>query len=145
MDDYRKDTLCTKEQYEIQYKDSIHNNDAFWEKQAERIQWDKKWSKVSDCSFDGDISIKWFQDAKLNVAVNCIDRHLATKADQVAFFWEPDSPEEESASITYRELHEQVCRLANALESQGVKKGDRVTLYLPVSYTHLTLPTTDRV
>ena len=132
MDDYRKDTLCTKEQYEIQYKDSIHNNDAFWEKQAERIQWDKKWSKVSDCSFDGDISIKWFQDAKLNVAVNCIDRHLATKADQVAFFWEPDSPEEESASITYRELHEQVCRLANALESQGVKKGDRVTLYLPM-------------
>ncbi|MEC9283145.1 MAG: acetate--CoA ligase [Bdellovibrionota bacterium] len=132
MDEYRSETLCTKDQYEKQYKDSIENNDAFWEKQAERISWDQKWSKVSDCSYEGDISIKWFQDAKLNVAVNCIDRHLEKRADQIAFYWEPDSPDEEAAKITYKELHEQVCRLSNVLENQGVKKGDRVTLYLPM-------------
>lgn len=121
------------EQYKEMYDRSIKDPEGFWGEQAEKyLTWFKPWNKVSDWSFDQDnLGIKWFDGAKINVSYNCIDRHLETRADQVAIIWEGDSPDEER-KITYRELHEEVSKLANALKSQGVGKGDRVCLYLPM-------------
>lgn len=121
------------EQYKEMYDRSIKDPEGFWGEQAEKyLTWFKPWNKVSDWSFDQDnLGIKWFEGAKINVSYNCIDRHLETRADQVAIIWEGDSPDEER-KITYRELHEEVSKLANVLKSQGVGKGDRVCLYLPM-------------
>ncbi len=113
------------------YKESIEKPDEFWAKQAERLNWTKKWLRVKNTSFKGDVSIKWFEGGELNVAYNCIDRHLKERGDKVAIIWEGDDPKD-SRKITYRELHAEVCKLANALVSLGVKKGDRVTVYLPM-------------
>ncbi len=106
--------------------------DRFWREQAEsRISWFKKPGKTKNVSYHGDVSIKWFEDGTLNASVSCLDRHLETRGDQVAIIWEGDEPGTD-AKITYRELHEQVCKLGNVLKSIGVKKGDRVTIYLPM-------------
>lgn len=107
-------------------------NEKFWSAQAERITWMKKWSKVKEVSFKKPVSIKWFLDAQLNISVNCLDRHLKDKADKVAIIWEADRPETPSRKITYKELHTQVNRWANLLKQNGVKKGDVVTIYMPM-------------
>jgi len=121
----------TLEQYRADYCQSVEDPDGFWHGHAQRIDWIKSFTKVKNTSFTGDVSIKWFEDGTLNVAANCIDRHLATRGDQVAIIWEPDTPGP-ARQITYRELHDQVSRLANVLKSRGVRKGDRVTIYLPM-------------
>ncbi|MCM2560896.1 acetate--CoA ligase [Lutimaribacter sp. EGI FJ00015] len=119
--------------YAEMYKTSIDNPEAFWAEHGKRIDWIKPFSKVKDVNFNfGEVSIKWFEDGTLNVAANCIDRHLETRADQTAIIWEPDDPNDDALHITYRELHEQVGRMANVLKSLGVGKGDRVVIYLPM-------------
>jgi acetyl-CoA synthetase len=120
------------ERYQDMYRRSIDDPDGFWAEQAKRIDWMKPFSRVKNTSFAyPDISIKWFEDGTLNVAANCTDRHLKDRADQVAIIWEGDDPAE-SKSITYRELAAHVGRLANVLKKRGVRKGDRVTIYLPM-------------
>ncbi|GLT01402.1 acetyl-coenzyme A synthetase [Sphingobium jiangsuense] len=118
--------------YEALYAEAANDPDSFWRREARRLDWIKPFTKVKNTSFnEADFGIKWFEDGELNVAANCIDRHLAERADEVAIIWEPDSPGAERR-ITYRELHEEVSRLANALKANGVGKGDRVTIYLPM-------------
>jgi acetyl-CoA synthetase len=120
------------EKYQEMYVRSIEDSDNFWAEQAEEfITWFKKWDKVEDWSYDDNVSIQWFLGGKLNVSYNCLDRHLETRGDQVAIIWEGDDPEEDR-QITYRELHGEVCRFANALKSRGVNRGDRVCLYMPM-------------
>ncbi|MDE0590046.1 acetate--CoA ligase [Halocynthiibacter sp. C4] len=122
-----------KATYEKMYADSIADPDAFWAEHGKRIDWIKPFTKVSNCDYTfGDVSINWFEDGTLNVAANCIDRHLETRGDQTAIIWEPDSPDTPAQHITYKELHENVCRFANVLKFQGVGRGDRVVLYLPM-------------
>ncbi|HUH84252.1 MAG TPA: acetate--CoA ligase [Stellaceae bacterium] len=113
------------------YEQSLADPEGFWREQAKRLHWMKPFTKVKDTRFTGDVSIRWFEDGVLNVAENCIDRHLATRADQTAILWEGDSPHEQR-HVSYAELHDSVCRLANVLKAKGVKKGDRVTIYLPM-------------
>ena len=123
----------TAEQYESMYRQSIEDPEGFWSEQAENyVSWFKPWNSVSDWSFDGDdLHIKWFEGAELNVSYNCLDRHLETRGDQVAIIWEADDPGEDR-KITYAELHEEVCKFANVLKSRGVKRGDRVSIYMPM-------------
>ncbi|WP_181418559.1 acetate--CoA ligase [Pseudoroseicyclus aestuarii] len=122
-----------KATYEAMYRASTQDPAAFWAKEGKRIDWIEPFTKVKDASFDlGNVSIKWFEDGVLNVCANCVDRHLATRADQTAIIWEPDDPEGETQHISYAELHEKVCRFANVLLSQGVMRGDRVVIYLPM-------------
>jgi acetyl-CoA synthetase len=130
------DTLARKAwvdaaKYQQMYERSIKDPEGFWAEHGKRIDWIKPYSKVKDVSFTGNVHIRWFHDGTLNASANCIDRHLAKRANQTAIIWEGDGPGE-SRHITYRELHEQVCRLANVLKNHGVKKGDRVTIYLPM-------------
>jgi acetyl-CoA synthetase len=113
------------------YADSIKNPDRFWAEHGKRVDWIRPFSKVKNASFTGNVSIKWFEDGTLNVAANCIDRHLKLRADQTAILWEGDDPKE-SRHVSYSELHESVSRLGNVLKSVGVKKGDRVTIYMPM-------------
>ena len=121
----------TKDQYDAWYKESIESPDTFWDARAkEFLDWYQPWSKVSEWDF-AEASAKWFVDGKLNVTHNCIDRHLEKRADQVAIIWEGDDPNDD-ANITYRELHDKVCRFANALKQRGVSKGDRVCIYMPM-------------
>jgi len=119
------------EAYARLYEQSVQDPEAFWGEQGKRLDWIKPYSKVKDVDFTGDVHIRWFYDGTLNVSANCIDRHLATRGDQTAILFEGDDPGV-SKAITYKELHEQVCRLANVLKKNGVKKGDRVTIYLPM-------------
>ncbi|PID49975.1 MAG: acetate--CoA ligase [Proteobacteria bacterium] len=120
------------EQYSAMYEQSIIDPEGFWAEQAENyLSWRKKWDNVLDWSFADDVYIKWFEGGQLNVAENCLDRHLETRSDQVAIIWEGDNPDEDR-KITYKELHEEVCKFANVLKSRGVKKGDRVSIYLPM-------------
>jgi acetyl-CoA synthetase len=124
--------LMTTSQYKAAYAASLADPDAYWRQQAGRLDWLKPFTRVSDVSFDPDnLHIKWFDDGALNVAANCIDRHLAARADQTAIIWEGDDPAQ-SKHISYRQLHEEVCRFANVLKARGVKKGDRVTIYMPM-------------
>ncbi len=117
--------------YQRMYKQSLEQPDQFWAEQAERfLTWDKRWSKVHESDL-GKGQAAWFIDGKLNVSVNCIDRHLATRADETAIIWEGDDPSEDQR-ISYNQLHEKVSRLANVLKARGVKKGDRVCLYMPM-------------
>jgi len=113
------------------YQQSIDDPEAFWREEAKRLHWIKQPAKIKDVSYDGDVRIRWFHDGTLNAAYNCLDRHLSTRADQTAILWEGDSPSEHR-HVSYGELHENVCRLANVLKAQGVAKGDRVTIYLPM-------------
>ncbi|MBL6605711.1 MAG: acetate--CoA ligase [Alphaproteobacteria bacterium] len=121
-----------KQGYEASYARSLADNDAFWAEHAKRIDWIKPFSKISDVSYEKpDVHIKWFEDGTLNASANCLDRHLASRGDQTAIIWEGDDPDT-AKHITYKELHEQVCRFANALKDRGIKKGDRVTIYMPM-------------
>ena len=106
--------------------------EGFWGEEGKRIHWFKPYTRVKNTNFGpGEVSIRWFEDGTTNVAYNCIDRHLATRGDQVAIIWEGDDPAE-SKKITYRELHDEVCRMANVMRNRGVGKGDRVTIYMPM-------------
>ena len=118
--------------YQEMYQSSISDPEGFWGEQGKRIDWIKPYTKVKDTSFDaGDLHVKWYYDGVLNASANCLDRHLEKRGDQVAIIWEGDDPADDD-KITYRDLHERVCRFANGLKSLGVKKGDRVTIYLPM-------------
>ncbi len=118
--------------YKAMYEHSIKDPDGFWGEHGKRVDWIKPFSKVKNTSYDQkNVSIKWFEDGVLNVSANCVDRHLAKRANQTAIIWEGDNPSE-SKRITYQELHDEVCRFANVLKAHGVKKGDRVTIYLPM-------------
>lgn len=117
--------------YQEVYKESTSNPEAFWSSVAENFQWRKKWDKVLEWDFTKP-EVKWFIGGKLNITENCIDRHLATHANQTAIIWEPNSPDGDAKHITYQELYNNVCRVANMLKAQGVKKGDRVCIYLPM-------------
>ncbi|MBC7131689.1 MAG: acetate--CoA ligase [Roseovarius sp.] len=121
------------EAYARMYAESIRDPEAFWGEHGKRIDWIKPYTRVKNTSFDYDnVSIKWFEDGTLNVSANCIDRHLATRGDQTAIIWEPDEPTDEALHITYRELHKQVCKMANVLKALGIGRGDRVVIYLPM-------------
>ncbi|MGD8912551.1 MAG: acetate--CoA ligase [Candidatus Thiodiazotropha sp.] len=131
--DFAAQANINDDQYQAMYRQSISDPVGFWGEQADNyVTWFKKWDKVVDWSFDkDDLHIEWFKGATLNVSYNCLDRHLESRGDQVAIIWEGDNPDEDR-KITYRELHEEVCKFANALKSRGVKKGDRVSLYMPM-------------
>jgi acetyl-CoA synthetase len=121
-----------KATYEAMYAASIADPDAFWDAQGKRLDWMTPYTKVKDTTFEhSGVSIKWYEDGVLNVSANCIDRHLATRGTQTAIIWEGDNPED-SAHITYAQLHLEVCKLANVYKSLGVRKGDRVVLYMPM-------------
>ena len=125
-------TYVTKAQYDEMYARSVNDPDGFWAEQAKRIDWIKPPTKIKNTSFAyPDVSIKWYEDGVLNIAANCLDRHLATRGDQVAIIWEGDTPGTDE-HVTYRQLHERVCRFANVLKANGVTKGDRVTIYMPM-------------
>jgi len=113
------------------YERSIKDPEGFWREEGKRLHWVKPYTKVKNTNFTGDVSIRWYEDGTLNASYNCIDRHLATRPDQTAILWEGDSPNEQK-HVSFSELHENVCRLANVLKSRGVKKGDRVTIYMPM-------------
>ncbi len=117
--------------YARMYEESMRDPEKFWGEEGKRLHWVKPYTRVKNTSFTGDVQIRWYEDGTLNASYNCVDRHLATRADQTAIIWEGDSPEVQR-HISYAELHENVCRLANVLKSRGVKKGDRVTIYLPM-------------
>jgi acetyl-CoA synthetase len=119
--------------YESLYRASIEDTEGFWRKEAERLDWIKPFTQVKDTSFDvRDLHVRWFADGQLNASANCLDRHLAKRAEQTAILWEPDDPSEDVRTISYRSLHEDVCRFANALKRLNVAKGDRVTIYMPM-------------
>ena len=119
--------------YQAMYARSVEDPDGFWREAAQRIDWIRPFTTVKDTSFDeADFGIRWFADGTLNLSANALDRHLAERGDTPAILWEPDDPASPSRTITYRELHESVCRFANLMKSRGVKKGDRVTIYLPM-------------
>ena len=130
--DLAKSALIDANGYATLYQDSIANPDQFWAEHGKRIDWIKPYSQISDVSFDAkDLHIKWYADGTLNAAANCLDRHLATRGDQTAIIWEGDEPDQHR-HITYRELHEDVCKFANVLKANGAKKGDRITIYMPM-------------
>ena len=130
--DVASHALIDNDKYLSMYKQSVEDPEGFWAEHGKRVDWIKPFTKVKNTSYDyHNVSIKWFEDGQLNVAANCIDRHLATKADQVAIIWEGDDPADH-ANITYRELHEAVCKLSNVYKSLGVGRGDRVVLYMPM-------------
>ncbi len=129
---WQANAWINNDNYESMYRQSIEDNEGFWAAAAERIDWIKAFTKVKDVSYQqDDLYIRWYEDGSLNVCANCVDRHLADKADQVAIIWEGDNPQADK-HITYRELHQLVCKFANVLKAQGVVKGDRVTLYMPM-------------
>lgn len=122
-----------EDDYKRLYKASLDNPDQFWAKIAKRLTWYREPTQISDVNFDADnFKINWYADGELNVSVNCLDRHLPTRADKVALIWESDNPDTPSQKVTYRELHERVCKLGNAMRALGIGKGDRVTVYLPM-------------
>jgi len=130
--DLAKSALIDANGYAALYQDSIANPDQFWAEHGKRIDWIKPYSQISDVSYDAkDLHIKWYADGTLNAAANCLDRHLATRGDQTAIIWEGDEPDQHR-HITYRELHEEVCKFANVLKANGAKKGDRITIYMPM-------------
>ncbi|HOZ86819.1 MAG TPA: AMP-binding protein, partial [Bacteroidia bacterium] len=123
--------IRTFEEYKIAYNSSVDNPEAFWSGIADAFKWQQKWERVLEWNFN-DPLVKWFINGKLNITENCIDRHLTTKSNDLAFIWEPNEPGDKVRRITYRELSEEVNRLANVLKDFGVKKGDRVCVYLPM-------------
>ena len=131
FDKVLKGTKLNKEKYEKLYKESIENNDEFWDKVAKRIDWKKSYEKVKEVNYNDNISIKWFLKGELNICYNCVDRHLQTKGDKIAIIWEGDDPKD-SKKITYKELYKEVCKFSNVLKDRGIKKGDCVTIYLPM-------------
>ena len=131
-DDVRERALIDAQKYDEMYARALSDSEAFWAEQSQRIDWIKPFSKIKDVSFaKDDLHIRWFEDGTLNACYNCVDRHLESKADDVAIIWEGDDPERD-LTISYRELHTRVCRFANALKALGAKKGDRITIYMPM-------------
>lgn len=130
--DWAKRAWADAGKYKAMYEQSVRDPDSFWAEHGKRIDWIKPFTKVKDVSYDRkDLHIRWFFDGTLNVSANCIDRHLPKRANQTAIIWEGDDPSK-SANITYQQLHDEVCRMANIMKANGVKKGDRVTIYLPM-------------
>ena len=126
--------IASMEQYREMYEHSVNSPDEFWAEQAERFCWFKRWDQVRSYNYDvtqGDIQIEWFKGGQCNITSNCLDRHLETRGGQTAILWEGNEPGE-NKSLTYRELHQEVCKFANVLKSHGVKKGDRVSIYMPM-------------
>ncbi len=117
--------------YKSIYEQSVEHPEAFWAQIASGFTWRKKWDKVLDWNFAGP-DVKWFSGGKMNITENCLDRHLEDRGDQTALIWEPNDPSEPHRSISYRELHREVCLLAHVLKDNGVKKGDRVCIYMPM-------------
>ena len=131
-DDVRSRALIDADRYEELYRESLDDNETFWARQAGRLEWMRDFTKVKDVSFaKNDLHIRWFHDGTLNACYNCVDRHLPARADDVAILWEGDDPSRDSA-ITYGELHGRVCKFANVLKRLGAKRGDRVTIYMPM-------------
>ena len=132
-EEFSKNALIDRPKYQEMYMRSVENPEAFWEEQArDRLLWQKEFTKVKNVSYSHpDVSIKWFEDGVLNVSENCVDRHLEKKSEEVAILWEGDEPGV-SKKITYRELYDNVCRFGNVLKDRGIKKGDRVILYMPM-------------
>ena len=129
---FASNALIDDARYQAMYTQSVENPDAFWAEQGKRLDWIKPFTKVKNTTYEyPGVSIKWYEDGELNVSANCIDRHLESRGDQVAIIWEGDDPSVDK-KITYRQLHEHVCRLANALKEQGITKGDRVVIYMPM-------------
>lgn len=126
-----EESWCNAARYEDMYRRSLQDPDGFWAEQAKRLHWEKFPTKIRSGDFNEGVEIKWYEDGILNVSYNCIDRHLSTKADDIAIIWEGDNPEE-SRRISYALLHAEVCRMANVLKGLGIKKGDCVTIYLPM-------------
>ena len=131
-DEWAKRAHADKSKYEEMYKASVADPDAFWGEHGKRVDWIKPFTKVKNTSYAYEnVSIKWYEDGTLNVCANCVDRHLETRGDQTAIIWEGDDPKDDK-HITYKQLHEEVCKLSNAMKELGAKKGDRVTLYMPM-------------
>jgi acetyl-CoA synthetase len=125
--------LIDADRYAAMYRESVEDPETFWRREAQRIDWMTPFSRVKETSFDeADFCIRWFADGTLNLSANCLDRHLAERGDTIAIIWEPDDPSEEGRRISYAELHRMVCRFANALKANGARRGDRVTIYLPM-------------
>lgn len=131
-DGFKRSARINEVQYQSEYERSLRDNEAFWAEKAERITWIQKWNQVKKVSFVKPVEIKWYLGAQLNVSYNCIDRHLSEHAQRTAIIWESDSPQEASRKITYQDLHDEVARMSNVMKSHGVKKGDRVTIYMPM-------------
>ena len=130
--DVAKRALLNRDQYEKMYQQSVNDPETFWAEHGKRLDWIKPFSKVKNTTYDYDnLSIKWFEDGQLNAAANCLDRHLEKRGDQTAIIFEGDAPAD-SRNVTYRELYEETCKFANVLKDQGVKKGDVVTIYMPM-------------
>ena len=128
----KKVSLINEKHFSEKYDYSIELNDKFWSEEGKKIEWIKPFSKVKDVSYDlKDLHIRWFYDGSLNVSSNCLDRHLEARGNQIAIIWEGDDPND-TKKITYRELHEEVCKFSNALKANGAKKGDRITIYMPM-------------
>ncbi len=119
------------EDYKSTYKKSVEDPEGFWEGIADHYSWQKKWDKPVEWNFD-EPNVKWFLNGKLNITENCLDRHLEKRGNKLALIWEPNDPKEKYVRYTYKELHEQVCKFANVLKAKGIKKGDRVALYMPM-------------
>ena len=131
--EWAEKALIDAERYAEMYRESVEDPEAFWRREAQRIDWIRPFTKVKETSFhEADFGIRWFADGSLNLSANCLDRHLAERGDVTAIIWEPDDPAAEGRTISYRELHSMVCRFANVLKEQRVKRGDRVTIYLPM-------------
>ena len=132
-EDWAKNAIIDAAAYQEKYARSVADPDGFWRDEARRIDWIKPFTSVKETCFNEDgFGIRWFADGTLNLSANCLDRHLATRGDQVAIIWEPDDPATPGRTLTYRQLHADVCRFANLLKASGVQKGDRVTIYLPM-------------
>ena len=130
--DFVANAKINKADYDNMYAQSINNPDHFWSEHGKRVDWIKPYSKIKDVDYSyPNVSIKWFEDGQLNVSANCIDRHLEKRGEQTAIIWEGDNPDD-SKHITYSELHREVCKLSNVYKKLGVKKGDRVVLYIPM-------------
>ena len=131
--DFVSQARINADQFQSLYKESIEDQNGFWSRVAKNVDWIKPFTQVKNVNFNSpDVSIKWFEDGTLNVSANCLDRHLATRGEKTAIIWEPDDPRTDSKHISYRELHEQTCKMANVLKQLGVSGGDRVVIYLPM-------------
>ncbi len=132
-EDWAQKALIDTHRYAELYRESVEDPETFWRREAQRIDWIRSFTRVKETSFhEADFGISWFADGTLNLSANCLDRHLATHGAATALIWEPDNPAEQGLTISYRELHGMVCRFANALKANGVGRGDRVTIYLPM-------------
>src|SRR5919112_1017772 len=123
--------ITSMEEYQATYQQSVDHPEEFWAGIAENFTWRQKWDKVLDWNFEQP-KVQWFVNGKLNITENCLDRHLEKRGNKLALVWEPNDPKERYIRFTYRELHEKVCQMANILKRNGVQKGDRVCIYMPM-------------